>query len=67
MNLLTDDWVPVAHQGQFKHISLMAVLCRDEDWQIACPRDDFELATLQLLICLYPFSPPCKKCEKCLV
>jgi len=52
MNLLTDEWVPVAHQGQFKHVSLKDILCREDDWQISCPRDDFELATLQLLICL---------------
>lgn len=52
MNLLTDDWVPVSHKGDFKHISLQNVLCEDESWEIACPRDDFELATLQLLICL---------------
>lgn len=52
MNLLTDPWVPVMQQSQVQHITLQDILCQEEDWQIACPRDDFELATLQLLICL---------------
>lgn len=52
MNLLVNDWIPVIHQGRFRHISLKDLLCRDEDWQIRLNRDDMELAALQLVICL---------------
>jgi len=54
MNLLSDNfnWIPVTHQGRFRHISLKDLLCRDEDWQISLNRDDMELAALQLVICL---------------
>ncbi|MBU0675193.1 MAG: type I-E CRISPR-associated protein Cse1/CasA [Proteobacteria bacterium] len=52
MNLLVDDWIPVQKEGDFQHISLKRLLCRDEDWQISLPRDDMELAALQLIVCL---------------
>ena len=54
MNLLSDkfNWIPVTHQGRFRHISLKDLLCLDEDWQISLNRDDMELAALQLVICL---------------
>jgi len=52
MNLLTDNWIPVMHQGHFRHITLKELLCREEDWQISLNRDDMELAALQLVICL---------------
>jgi len=52
MNLLVDDWIPVQHQGIFKHISLKTVLTQDEPWQISLPRDDMEIACLQLLVSL---------------
>jgi len=52
MNLLVNDWIPVTHQGRFRHISLKDLLCKDEDWQISLSRDDMELAALQLVICL---------------
>jgi CRISPR-associated endonuclease/helicase Cas3 len=52
MNLLIDDWIPVLKAGEFRHISLKRLLCREEDWQLSLPRDDMELAALQLVICL---------------
>lgn len=60
MNLLTDAWVPVREKGVYREVSFEDILCKDRDWQISCPRDDFELATLQLLIALTQvvFLPP---------
>lgn len=52
MNLLTDAWIPVLEQGRRKLIRLQDVLCRNEDWLLALPRDDMELACLQLMICI---------------
>lgn len=52
MNLLVNDWIPVIHQGRFRHITLKQLLCRNGDWQISLNRDDMELAALQLVICL---------------
>lgn len=52
MNLLADPWLPVMHDKQFDRVSLQEILCTDTDFQIALPRDDMELAALQLLICL---------------
>ncbi len=54
MNLLTDDWIPVRPQlpGAARQISLQTLLCENEHWELALPRDDMELAALQLLICM---------------
>ena len=54
MDLLKDDWIPVRPQfsGTVRQISLQTLLCRNERWELALPRDDMELAALQLLICL---------------
>ena len=54
MNLLTDNWIPVRPQagGTGQQISLPALLCGSERWELALPRDDMELAALQLLISL---------------
>ncbi|MBI4655198.1 MAG: type I-E CRISPR-associated protein Cse1/CasA [Elusimicrobia bacterium] len=52
MNLLTDAWIPVTEDRKFKHITLKNALCRDGVWDIALPRDDMEMATLQIVICL---------------
>ncbi len=52
MNLLTDKWIPVTFNGQFKHITLENILCQDADWQLRFHRDDMALATLQLIVCL---------------
>ncbi len=54
MNLLTDNWIPVRPQqgGAARQISLRELFCQNESWQLTLPRDDMELAALQLLICL---------------
>lgn len=52
MNLLMDDWIPVQREGAFKHISLKMLLTQNERWQISLPRDDMEMACLQLLVSL---------------
>lgn len=52
MNLLTDAWIPIAEDEEFKQITLKDALCRDAVWDITLPRDDMEMAALQLVICL---------------
>jgi len=52
MNLLADEWIPVQHEGAFQHISLKTLLTQDEGWQVSLPRDDMEMACLQLLVSL---------------
>ncbi len=52
MNLLTDQWIPVHRDGKYKLINLRDVLCKESDWQLSLPRDDMEMACLQLIICL---------------
>lgn len=52
MNLLKDAWVPVQRQGKRQMIRLQDVLYGDEEWQLSLPRDDMEMASLQLMICL---------------
>lgn len=52
MNLLIDDWIPVACTGSTRQLGLKTLLCSDESWELALPRDDMELAALQLLISL---------------
>jgi len=52
MNLLIDPWIPVQQEGKQRLICLQDVLCRDEPWRISLPRDDMEMACLQLMICL---------------
>jgi CRISPR system Cascade subunit CasA len=51
-NLLTASWIPVSHEGKAQRISLKTLLCTETPWEITLPRDDMELAALQLLICL---------------
>lgn len=65
-NLLTENWIPVQQQGQFETISLKRLLCKDEDWQICLSRDDMELATLQLIVCIVQvvFMPDDEDCLK---
>lgn len=50
MNLYRDPWIPV--RGATELLSLQRLLCGQEGWQLAMPRDDMELACLQLLISL---------------
>ena len=66
MNLLLDTWIPVRHQqiGVTQQISLETLLCEDEQWELALPRDDMELAALQLLICFAQvLLPPADRSE----
>lgn len=52
MNLLTDPWIPVHRDGQFRQITYRQLLCGEGGWQVALSRDDLEMASLQLLIAL---------------
>lgn len=52
MNLLTDNWIPVELNNDLQRISLKTLLCEDHDFKIKTFRDDMELATLQLLVCI---------------
>lgn len=63
MNLLTDNWIPVQHKNSFQQISLENLLTQQAEFSISLPRDDMELACLQLLICLTQvlFSPNDRK------
>lgn len=59
MNLLLDDWIPV--QGGLR-LGLKQILCEPDDIarrrQLSIPRDDMELACLQLLISLVQVTLP---------
>lgn len=62
-NLLRDPWIPVRDRGgsgPFRLLRYEELLCGDGDWQVSLPRDDLELACLQLLICMTQvlFVPP---------
>jgi len=56
LNLLVDPWIPVrADHGAcaFQLLTYRALLCEPcQNWQISLPRDDLELACLQLLVCM---------------
>jgi len=55
MNLLTDPWIPVRADngtGEFRLLSLEELLCEDKAWWVSIPRDDLEMACIQLLICM---------------
>lgn len=54
MNLLTDQWIPVRplDGGGTGKISLRDLLCVERRWELCLPRDDMELAAMQLLICI---------------
>jgi CRISPR system Cascade subunit CasA len=52
MNLLTDPWIPIQDSGKTALIPFRQVLCDEQDFRIAMPRDDMELACLQLMVCL---------------
>ncbi len=53
MNLLLDPWIPVRDETGFRHISFRRFLCVEhESLEFGLNRDDFNLATLQLLISL---------------
>lgn len=54
MNLLKDQWIPVRPlpTGSPKKISLQRLLCGEEKREVCLPRDDMELAAIQLLVCI---------------
>lgn len=60
MNLLLDPWIPVRGAAGFRELRFEELLCRDGEWHLSLPRDDLELACLQLLVCLTQvlFPPP---------
>ncbi len=56
MNLLKAPWIPVRADdgaGAFRLLTYCDLLCEPgQNWQISLPRDDLELACLQLLVCM---------------
>jgi CRISPR system Cascade subunit CasA len=55
VDLLTDPWIPVRADGgagPFRLLTYPELLCRDGTWQVSVPRDDLELACVQLLVCM---------------
>ena len=56
MNLLEDPWIPLRADdgaGVFRLLTYRDLLCEPgQHWQISLPRDDLELACLQLLVCM---------------
>lgn len=54
MNLLTEAWIPVRPLPAWapEKITLRRLLCEDEKWELSLPRDDMELAALQMLVCM---------------
>ncbi|MHC1759489.1 MAG: type I-E CRISPR-associated protein Cse1/CasA [Negativicutes bacterium] len=52
MNLFRDPWIAVQGPEGVRLIGLGKLLCADEDFTLCLPRDDMELSTLQLAICL---------------
>lgn len=55
MNLLEDAWIPVradGGNGGFRLLTYRQLLCEPGSWQVSLPRDDLELACLQLLVCM---------------
>ena len=55
MNLLKSAWIPVRADGgvgPFRLLRYEELLCSDQHWTISLPRDDLELAAIQLLVCM---------------
>lgn len=55
MNLLKDPWIPVRTDGgtgTFRLLTYQQLLCEMGNWQVSLPRDDMELACVQLLVCM---------------
>lgn len=64
MNLLIDDWIPIAGIAGQERASLRSVLCDERAMELNLPRDDMELAALQLLISLAQcIAPPADKAD----
>ena len=55
MNLLDSAWIPVRADngaGPFRLLTYEELLCGDLHWTVSLPRDDLELACIQLLVCM---------------
>ncbi len=55
MNLLKAPWIPVRANGgtgAFRLLTCQELLCESGNWQVSLPRDDLELACVQLLVCM---------------
>lgn len=55
MNLLEGPWIPVRSNGgagPFRLLTYRELLCEPGNWQVSLPRDDLELACIQLLVCM---------------
>lgn len=56
MNLLEAPWIPVRSDdgsGPFRLLTYRELLCEpDPTWRVSLPRDDLELACIQLLVCM---------------
>lgn len=55
MNLLEAPWIPVRDEdgsGCFRLLTYRELLCQRGKWRVSLPRDDLELACIQLLICM---------------
>ncbi len=63
MNLLTDAWIPIQQQSRYQKIGLQQLLCGEANGELCLPRDDMELACLQLLCAITQvlFTPKDKK------
>jgi CRISPR system Cascade subunit CasA len=61
MDLLRQVWVPIRRKNgpiSGTLIALEELLCGEEEWEIALPRDDLEMACLQLLVSLVQVAFP---------
>lgn len=64
MNLLKDAWIPVRNGADFQQITYKELLCSEQsECQVALPRDDLEMACIQMLAALTQviFMPADKK------
>ncbi|WP_295392199.1 type I-E CRISPR-associated protein Cse1/CasA [uncultured Thiodictyon sp.] len=55
MNLLEAPWIPIRTddgRGPFSLITYRELLCEPGTWRVSLPRDDLELACIQLLVCM---------------
>ncbi|WP_422449901.1 MULTISPECIES: type I-E CRISPR-associated protein Cse1/CasA [unclassified Endozoicomonas] len=60
-SLLTEPWIPVQYEGARLRITYQQLLCGEKKGDLCLPRDDLELACLQLLVaitqvCFTPFN-----------
>ncbi|MGB0664187.1 MAG: type I-E CRISPR-associated protein Cse1/CasA [Pontibacterium sp.] len=63
MNLLKDPWIPIQQSGIQEKITLQQLLCDEKEGDLCLPRDDMEMACLQLLVAITQvlFTPENKK------